>query len=185
MNPKPDMWILFCDTRGIGDDTTERYRRIGLNYAKTKHLVPDKVDHVFILEDDCTPPDDVLVRLLKDFDELDADCLVTACYQRMLGHNDHLSDDLMVYNIYKEGPIFNLRYPESTSGIQRVDASSFNCLMLKRRLLDIIKFATHTYFMSHDMNFFLQCKLMGVKVYCDFTISTKHNNAKTWEGGTT
>jgi len=184
MTIKPDIWVIYIDNNPKKDlDIKNRYMRITNNYNLVKKVVPDCSDYVFILEDDCTPPVDIVERLYNTMSKDESvDCVTTACYQRMLGNNDHLEDDLMVYNIEIRKPYMMIHHHTDRSGLKKVDATSFNCMMFKKKVLDTTNFMGDSYFMTHDMNFFLQCKLLKYNVLCDYSIPTKHNNAKDWNG---
>jgi hypothetical protein len=183
MTEKPDIWIFYIDSKPKSDlELKNRYMRITHNYNKAKCLVPEHGDYVFVLEDDCTPPVDIVSRMYNTMVANNIDCLVTACYQRMLGINDHLNDDLMVYDIEIRKPHPALHHSKNREGLQKVDASSFNCIMFKKKVLDNTNFMSDSYYLTHDMNFFLQCKVKKYDVRCDFSIPMKHANSKDWTG---
>lgn len=189
LNPKPDVWIINNDTKPLTEGDKNRFQRVADNYNKIVNLLPENTDQVLIMEDDAIPPKNGLNIHVENMKKIDADGMTFGFYSRCVSNfiqdKTHFTE-IMASDFYYSEDIkqTKLIQKDIREGVQKIDTTSFNFVLLKREILDKIKFygINKNGDLYIDNLFFLDVKKLGYKIYCDYDQPTSHVWSAHWPG---
>jgi GT2 family glycosyltransferase len=141
--------------------------------ARTFLRHPDKLDWLLLVEDDHLLPQDTIIRMLAH----DVDIVSALYVQRVAPFG------ACVFDRVEEGTgrVFNRILRKGDRGLVPVMAVGGGCLLIKRRVLEVIGDPWwdygHTAFpdaCNHDINFSRRVREAGFQIWCDLELAIEH-----------
>ena len=184
--------VLFIDN-SKGDNYFNKIKSLGMNVVKspwneqskirltnaqnlmrTKFLEGDYT-HLFVLEQDLIPPKDIIEQLL----EHDKD-VVGGWYYISEVPRPCLSREWTLIDL-KFCPRQPLMTEMAQKRLMKCFLTSFGVSLIKRKVLEEIKFKAYTHFTQHaDTWFFFDCEKKGFEVYVDTDLLIPHFQDYKW-----
>jgi hypothetical protein len=189
LNPKPDVWIINNDIKPAGDWNLHRFERVADNYNNARGLIPENAEFVLIMEDDAIVPYNGLQIHLDNIMKTNGDGNTFPFYAR--NPWDELDNkvrysELMVADFFHDKVRDELRLvtQKNRTGIKRVTTTSFNFVLLKKKVVDNIKFKplNKKKNLYIDNVFFLDASRLGYVIYCNYDVRTYHIGSLVWHG---
>ena len=164
-------WVVTAEAGFSARDGQEKVWDMIANHE----CVPD---YGFFMDTDTVPQDDAIIKMMQ----LGKDVVVSPVW-----HYDRYEQDIHV-GVHK-----TLNYSPASrqhilhKGVEKVDAASFSCSLISKRVLDLFKEKKESpvrwspllpeWFKKHAHNdniFFGKCKALGVDVWVDWRLDVRH-----------
>lgn len=189
----PNYEILMIDN-SQGEEYFNKIKSLGVNVLKGKwderskirltnsqNLLRDKFlegdyEYMFMLEQDLIPPTDIIEKLM--FHNKD---VVGGWYYITSSPRPCLSREWTLIDM-KFSPVPPLMIDMSKERLMKCFLGSFGCTLIKRKVLEKIRFKVYHKFIQHaDTWFYFDCEKNGFEVYTDTDLLIPHFQDYKWD----
>ncbi|MFW9872070.1 MAG: glycosyltransferase family 2 protein [Candidatus Thorarchaeota archaeon] len=189
----PNLEILFIDNSET-DDYMNKIKSLGMNCIKSKWDERSKIrltnaqnlmrkkflesdcTHIFILEQDLIPPKDIIEQLLSHDKEVVGGWYYITNHPRPCLSREWTLVDMKFF------PQIPVMTDMAKERLMKCFLGSFGCSLIKRKVIEEIKFKSYVGFVHHaDTWFYFDCEKKGFEVWTDTDLLIPHFQDYKWD----